>query len=526
MPRRPRAGADCPELEHIPVEEGHQLAPLRRLANGLRKRAHAVGHGLLLVLDEVEDRPFGRRVAEDAGRSGVPGGGGGHCRCGERHLSVAPRRLQAGVGLVAVLQPGAEVPLVTRGVPVQQVPPRVHVEPLAGVLPAGMVAGHVVAELLFQVCDQRGDPRGRVLPVLRRRHDGGVLAGAVFPDHHVLGMRPAPALLWVDTEPWQQQRLGVGLQHLLALGVDGGPVLGLTGLGPREVDREADEVYADFRGELDLRGELARRTAQVRVRRARSVHSHHQFARRFRPRPEADAVVVPLQDWQLGVAVDVEVRPGSVGRRLQVHVQAGGPLAADARLDLHTADRVLLVGRPEAPVRGESPCAALEVARRQGVAAGVEIGNMDVVKVDVARRLPPAEVERTAVFRILRRGEVERLHLASGTDRHRPASVRAPEHPRADRLAVHHQPRRTVGGFHPHGEGESGCLQGECEGGGCRKDSASGHEVGCPFENAVVAASARTWMHGPVYVLADAATIRHAQPSRRVAEPSHGVRAA
>ena len=59
------------ELEHVAVENEHELLPSASLAHGVGQLAHAVGHFLLLKVGEIDHRLLLRRVAEGSAGRGV-----------------------------------------------------------------------------------------------------------------------------------------------------------------------------------------------------------------------------------------------------------------------------------------------------------------------------------------------------------------------------------------------------------------------------------------------------------------------
>ena len=424
--RRRRPVVDRRELEHVAVEEHDQLAAARRRADRPGQLADAIGHHVLLELGEVDQRAFLHGIAEHAGRCRAASRRRGHLGRRPRHLLVAPGGLQQRVAGVPGGQPAVPGSAGGRRVAVQRRAPRVLVEPFAGVLAAGMVAGDVRAELRFHVLDQRRQPRRRVAAILRRRDLGVlVLHGAAVPDHRVVRMRRPPPGRRRHADPRQEQRSGIDVQHRLAGGIDAGPVGRLARLRPRQSQGEAHQIDAHFGGQPDLRVEHRRRPAQEREHLPGPVEGDGQLSRRFRPHPQADPVAMPPLQRQPRVVVDVEVGPASVSRSGQVDVQGRRAVHAAAGGDLQRADGVLRPRGPERPVLPPAVRRSFEPAQRNHVRLRLQVPDADVVQVHVAGGLAKPEMHRGVGRLVFGRREIELDPLPGRGDGQRPRARRA-----------------------------------------------------------------------------------------------------
>ena len=93
-------------------------------------------------------REWGRERSRPGWRCG---GRGREFRSPQRRPDILPRRLESRFGLIAVPQPAPPCHLVGGRIAGERVLPRPLVEPFSGVLPTGMVACDVVAELCLQM---------------------------------------------------------------------------------------------------------------------------------------------------------------------------------------------------------------------------------------------------------------------------------------------------------------------------------------------------------------------------------------
>ena len=207
------------ELEEIAVEEHDQLAAVRTPSAGGGHGGHVIGHLLLLVASEVDQTLFPGGVSQEAVRVGS---------AFVRRRRLGRIRLRVAVRFEPLPEggPGARV------VPAQRPFPRILVEPLARVLPAGMNAGEVIRERFKQMPADLLQMGAHLIAIGAIRDAGMVHDFAAVVDHACRGVAHQPPVRSVGTDARNKQDPRVGRDDLAAQAVERRPVDGRVGRRP------------------------------------------------------------------------------------------------------------------------------------------------------------------------------------------------------------------------------------------------------------------------------------------------------
>ncbi len=371
----------------------------------------------------------------------------------ETRLLVAPGRTQ--IGLAAVLLPQPLAPGVAgdgRIVGVLSLP-RALIEPFARVMPAGVIAGHVLAKLFFQVPDEGGQRGGRIFAILGRGDRHALRLGPVLPDHNMVRILLLPPLGRFHADPRQQQDLGIHLDHVAADGV-GGAVVGLfTGPRPRHGHGQADEIDARVASQCDLVLEHAGGHSELKKHGAGPIEGDAECPLRVGPHAKRRAIGSPLFERQVGMVIDMEIGPLAAGRFGELHLQHTAVAFVRPGNDVDLADGVAGVGRPMGPVAPEVCHAVVEGAKGNHLPSAPLFDHADVVEQDRSRLLPETQMHSGVARLGLDGFEVEQNLVLALVDCDFAPPGDAEKHPPADRPAVDVNERDVVLNAHADIEG-------------------------------------------------------------------------
>ncbi len=197
------------------------------------------GHFVLLEACEVNESSFFGRVAQKAvGMSASLVGCGDECGIG--------------IAVTAGFEPISESQLGGRIVSAQRLFPGVEVEPLAGVLAAGMDASEVVWEGVEEMPADFFEVGAEVLAI-GAVGDAGVVNRFVFViDHAIFGVFCEPPTGGIGTDSWDEQDFGIDRDDLPAEIVQGRPIEGGFGWRPAVGGGEGDQMDARVAREGNL----------------------------------------------------------------------------------------------------------------------------------------------------------------------------------------------------------------------------------------------------------------------------------
>ena len=433
--RRSRVGRR--KLEDVAVEEDGELLAFAGLPHSPGESGHAVGHGLLLESVEIHDLPLAFRKPQNAAGMGVANLGRGRLDRVEGGRVVAPglaKLVFAGIVRPQPLAPGvASGGRVAREFPF----PRAAIEPLARVMPAGMVASYVVAKGLVQVANEGRQHVGRVLAILLGSHGHALGLRAVFPDHDAVRILLLPPLGRLHTDAGQQEHVGIHLDHVAANGVGGCVVGFFSRLGPRHGHGQADEIDARIAGQSHLVFKYARRRSQLDKYGAGPVEGKIHVTFNISPQAKGDSIGAALFERQVRMVIDVEVRPLAACRLGELQPKRAAVTLVRAGYHVDFADRVLLAGGPEGPFPLEVLHSILETAVRNHLPPRAFLHDTDIVQQHRPRLLTKTQMHGGVLRLCDDRFEGERNSGFAFCHGDLAPAGDPEEHPPADGLAVH-----------------------------------------------------------------------------------------